>query len=87
MTRSSIDSRLTRRTVLGGTALLATQAVFRRDVWGSQNSKPDSVFNCVRVGCITYSYRGSKDTTEYTLECLREDGLSETDLRGYRIGI
>ena len=43
-------------------------------------TKPNSVFSGVRIGCITYSYRGGADTAEYTLECLLKDGLSETEL-------
>jgi sugar phosphate isomerase/epimerase len=47
---------------------------------GAEEAKPNSVFNGVRVGCITYSYRGGSDTAEYTLECLLKNGLSETEL-------
>ena len=38
------------------------------------------MFGGVRIGAITYSYRGGPDTAEYTLECLLKDGLSETEL-------
>jgi sugar phosphate isomerase/epimerase len=86
MTHINIDNRLTRRTILGGSALLATHAILQRDVLGGEDSKPNSVFNGVSVGCITYSYRGSTDTAEYTLECLRKDGLSETELMDGPIG-
>ena len=70
MTRHSNDNRLTRRTVLGGTAALATGAVLPRHLLGSNDPKPNSVINGVRIGCITYSYRGGADTAEYTLDCL-----------------
>ena len=43
-------------------------------------TKPNSVFEGVRIGCITYSYRGGVDTADYTLDCLLKDGLSETEL-------
>ena len=42
--------------------------------------KPNSVFNGVRIGCITYSYRGNINTAEDTLKALVTDGLSETEL-------
>jgi sugar phosphate isomerase/epimerase len=69
-----------RRAFLGGTAALAAYAVMPRAVFGAAEDKPNSVFNGVRIGAITYSYRGGADTAEYTLECLLKDGLSETEL-------
>ena len=70
MTRNTIDHRMTRRAFLGGTAVLAASAVMPRGVFGDVADKPNSVFNGVRVGCITYSYRGGPNTAEYTLDCL-----------------
>ncbi|MHC5539822.1 sugar phosphate isomerase/epimerase family protein, partial [Singulisphaera rosea] len=40
----------------------------------------NSVFNGVRIGCITYSYRGEISSAEDTLKALVEDGLSEVEL-------
>lgn len=80
MTHNSQNTLLTRRTILGGAAALATQAILPRTNWGAAETKSNSVFNGVRIGCITYSYRGGADTAEYTLECLLKDGLSETEL-------
>jgi len=80
MTRNSHDTLLTRRIILGGAAGLATHAIIPRTIFGADETKPNSVFNGVRVGCITYSYRGGADTAEYTLECLLKNGLSETEL-------
>src|SRR6478672_2279392 len=80
MTRSFIDHLTTRRTFLGGTAALAASAVLPRSGFDADAAKPNSVFHGVRIGCITYSYRGGVDTAEYTLECLLKDGLSETEL-------
>jgi sugar phosphate isomerase/epimerase len=43
--------------------------------------KPNSVFNGVRIGCISYSYRGGDiNTAEETLNALLQDGLSEVEL-------
>src|SRR5205085_6829908 len=80
MTRNNDNSFLTRRVILGGAAVLATDAIMPRITLGADETKPNSVFSGVRVGCITYSYRGGTDSAEYTLECLLKDGLSETEL-------
>src|SRR5262245_2893516 len=80
MTRYTHNTLLTRRIILGGAAGLATHAIAPRTIYGADEAKPNSLFNGVRVGCITYSYRGSADTAEYTLECLLKNGLSETEL-------
>src|SRR5262245_44280786 len=80
MTRHSDNTLLSRRTILGGAAALATHAILPRTSFGAEGPKPNSVNNGVRVGCITYSYRGGADTAEYTLECLLKDDLSETEL-------
>jgi sugar phosphate isomerase/epimerase len=40
------------------------------------------VFNGVRIGCITYSYRGGVSSAEDTLKALIRDGLSEVELMG-----
>ena len=80
MTRNTHAPLLARRTILGGAAGVAACAILPRTSFGADQAKPNSVFNGVRVGCITYSYRGGADTAEYTLECLLKDGLSETEL-------
>ena len=53
MTQNTIDNRTTRRAFLGGTAVLAASAVLPRSVFGGGADKPNSVFNGVRIGCIT----------------------------------
>src|SRR5438132_383673 len=80
MMRNTIDSRTTRRAFLGGTAALAASAVLPRGAFCGGADKPNSVINGVRIGCITYSYRGGLDTAEHTLDCLLKDRLSETEL-------
>ena len=80
MTPNSHNTLLTRRIILGGAAGLVAQAIMPRANFGAGETKPNSVFSGVRVGCITYSYRGGADTAEYTLECLLKNGLSETEL-------
>jgi sugar phosphate isomerase/epimerase len=82
MTQSIIDNRTTRRAFLGGAAAVAGCAVMPGSVLGAAAPKPNSVLNGVRIGCITYSYRGGIDTAEETLKALIQDGLSETELMG-----
>lgn len=82
------DQPTTRRAFLGGAAALAACAVVPRGVFGADTAsavagKPNSVFNGVRIGCITYSYRGSNvNSAEETLKALIQDGLSEVELMG-----
>src|SRR5579862_1284975 len=70
-----------RRAFLAGAAALAGGAILPRCVFAAYApEKPNSVMSGVKIGCITYSYRGGVDTAEYTLQCLLKDGLSETEL-------
>src|SRR3954447_709136 len=75
----AIDHPVTRRMFLGGAASLAAYAFIPRGVRGADASRPNSVFNGVRIGCITYSYRGEIETAEDTLKALIEDGLGEVE--------
>ena len=78
--QNMIDNSATRRAFLGGAATLAACAFMPRSVRGDDSTKPNSVFNGVRIGCITYSYRGEISSAEDTLKALIEDGLSEVEL-------
>jgi sugar phosphate isomerase/epimerase len=72
-----------RREFLGGlTAVGLAGAVARHapEQDAPAGPKPNSVFDGVRVGAITYSYRGGNETAENMLKDLLEDGLSETEL-------
>jgi hypothetical protein len=80
MTQPIRNSPVTRRAFLGGAAALAAYAAASRPAFGADTGKPNSVIHGVRIGTITYSYRGGPDTAEYTLECLLKDGLSEAEL-------
>lgn len=77
-----------RRTFLGSAAALAAGAILPGRMTGGKAglfaaaAKPNSVFNGVRIGCITYSYRGNISTAEDTLKALNQDGLSEVELMG-----
>ena len=43
-------------------------------------AKPNSVFDGVRIGTITYSFRGVENTAEGTLKAILDCGLSEVEL-------
>lgn len=73
----------TRRAFLGRAAALAACALVPgRVLQAAAAGKPNSVFNGVRIGCITYSYRSAVSSAEDTLKALLEDGLSEVELMG-----
>src|SRR4051794_40297317 len=78
--QSMIDRMATRRAFLGGAATVAASALLPRGGAGAEAAKPNSVFNGVRIGGITYSYRGAITSAEDTLKALIEDGLSEVEL-------
>jgi sugar phosphate isomerase/epimerase len=80
MTHHTTDDRTTRRAFLEGGLVLAASTAIPRRVFGDDAAKPNSVWSGVRIGCITYSYRGGADTAAFTLDCLLKDGLSETEL-------
>jgi len=91
-TRIMTEAPVSRRAFLGGAAALAACALVPQRVLGAASpaggaapaGKPNSVFNGVRIGCITYSYRGGDvgGTAEDTLKALIKDGLSEVELMG-----
>jgi len=70
---SETDS-MNRRHFLGASAaaLIAARAA------SAASAKDD--FGGVRVGCITYSYRGEVETAEDTLQALLKAGLGEVEL-------
>ncbi|MHB1034036.1 MAG: sugar phosphate isomerase/epimerase family protein [Pirellulales bacterium] len=88
--RIMTDEATTRRAFLGGAAALAAGAIVSRRVLGGESprvaaaasGKPNSVFDGVRIGCITYSYRDGISSAEDTLKALIQDGLSEVELMG-----
>ena len=79
-TQDFIARPATRRAFLGGAATLAACAILPRGVRAADAAKPNSVFNGVRIGCITYSYRGEISSADDTLKALIEDGLSEVEM-------
>lgn len=74
---------ISRRRFLGSAAVLAAGAALPRISHAATASrKPNSVFNGVRIGTISYSYRSMFSNAEQVLEALVTDGLSEVELMG-----
>ncbi len=68
---------------MSGAAALATSTVMSRyALGGSSMSKPNSNFNGVQIGAITYSYRGMPGSAEDLLKYLVQCGLSSVELMG-----
>ncbi len=76
----NMNAPTTRRAFLGSAAAAAAFLACRPRAFAA--TKPNSVFNGVRIGCITYSYRSMATTAEETLKALLEDGISEVELMG-----
>ena len=82
------DSIQTRREFLGRAAILAASAIMpARSLHAAAAAagNPNSVFNGVRIGCITYSYRSQFSSAEDVLKALVQDGISEVELMGNTI--
>jgi len=82
-----MNNPTSRRSFLAHATTATVFAIVSPRLWAAQDSggslpasKPNSVFNGVRIGCITYSYRGGINTAEDTLKALIQDGLSEAEL-------
>ena len=77
---------LSRRGFMGGTAALAASAMMSRYAVAGSGSgsmgKPNSNFNGVQIGAITYSFRSMPSTAEDLLKYLVECGLSSVELMG-----
>ena len=76
----NMNALTTRRAFLGSAATVAACLALPRRTLAA--AKPNSVFNGVRIGCITYSYRSMATTAEETLKALLDDGISEVELMG-----
>ncbi|MFC1635721.1 sugar phosphate isomerase/epimerase family protein [Planctomycetota bacterium] len=74
---------VSRREFMSGAAALAASIVMSRYVLGGPAaSKPNSNFNGVQIGAITYSYRGMPGTAEDLLKYAVKCGLSSLELMG-----
>lgn len=84
--RTKEQSAMSRRELLGGAAAVAALAMTPgalRVAAGQPAAKPDSQFNGVQIGTITYSYRDmpgktAEDVLKYVVAC----GISSIELMG-----
>jgi sugar phosphate isomerase/epimerase len=85
-TQKSIPYSLSRRTFLTQTTSLAALAFASPTLRAAEDAaalgvnKPNSVIDGVRIGCITYSFRGELNSAEDLLKALIKDGLSEVEM-------
>jgi len=80
--RTKERQMISRRELLGSAAAAAAFTMAPHHVLGTAGAaaKPNSVFDGVRIGTITYSFRGVESTAEGTLKALLACGLSEVEL-------
>jgi sugar phosphate isomerase/epimerase len=71
-----------RRTFLGGSAAAAASVLLPHRVFAADSKKPNSNFNGVQIGAITYSYRSMPSSAEDLLGYLVQNGLSSVELMG-----
>jgi sugar phosphate isomerase/epimerase len=77
---------MSRRQWLGSAAAAAAFAMAGGRIARGANTpapaaaRPNSVFDGVRIGTITYSYRGVETTAEGTLQAVLKSGISEIEL-------
>jgi len=71
---------------MGQAAAIAASATMSRYAWGSSGArgagKPNSSFNGVQIGAITYSFRSMPGSAEDILKYARQCGLSSIELMG-----
>jgi sugar phosphate isomerase/epimerase len=79
-------SHLSRRDFVGYSAAMATlplvPSLVPRTHLGRQAGKPNSKFNGVQIGTITYSFREMPSTAEDLLKYLQQCGISTIELMG-----
>ena len=77
---------ISRRELMGGAAAIAASTIMSRYALGRSGgrgaSKPNSNFNGVQIGAITYSYRSMPSTAEDILKYAVRCGLSSIELMG-----
>jgi sugar phosphate isomerase/epimerase len=80
------ETILSRRGFMGGAAALAASAMMGRYAvagsGGRSMGKPNSNFNGVQIGAITYSFRSMPGTAEDLLKYIVECGISSVELMG-----
>lgn len=82
--RTNEQHMMSRRELLGSAAAVAACTLAPGSILAAAGAavggKPNSVFGGVRIGTITYSFRGVETTAEGTLKAILACGLSEVEL-------
>jgi sugar phosphate isomerase/epimerase len=76
------NTTLSRRTFIGGAAALAASSMMPDRAPAASVASPNSKFNGVQIGVITYSYRSLPGTAEDLLQYITECGISSIELMG-----
>ena len=76
------NTTLSRRTFIGGAAALAASSIMPGRAPAASAAKPDSKFNGVQIGVITYSYRSLPGSAEDLLKYVTQCGISSVELMG-----
>jgi sugar phosphate isomerase/epimerase len=76
------STTLSRRTFIGGAAALAASSMMPNRTVAAPVAKPDSNFNGVQIGVITYSYRSLPGSAEDLLKYVTQCGISSVELMG-----
>lgn len=58
---------ISRRSFIGGAVGVAASVLVPRSLYAAGSAKPDSSFNGVQIGAITYSYRSMPSSAEELL--------------------
>jgi sugar phosphate isomerase/epimerase len=74
------STALSRRSFLGTTAAIAASSMMPK--FATAAAKPNSKFNGVQIGIITYSYRSLPGSAEEILKYVTECGISSIELMG-----
>ena len=75
-------TNLSRRTFLGTAAGLAASSMLTGRALAAAAARPDSKFNGVQIGVITYSYRSLPGSAQDILKYVTECGISSIELMG-----
>jgi len=80
------NSIVSRREFMGGVAAIAAAGIIPQPVFGRSRTrgagKPNSSFNGVQIGAITYSFRSMPSSAEDILKYVVRCGLSSIELMG-----
>ena len=76
------NTTLSRRTFIGGAAALAASSMMPHRAPAAPAAKPNSKFNGVQIGVITYSYRSMPGSAEDLLKYITQCGISSVELMG-----